>query len=290
MASRISMVYDLVRLEEKAIIEAAKRRSGEIEFKAFDSKDLRFDLLNGREAVRQKFGDTVLQRCAAYFRNFHLTGVLEAFGLRVVNNLSTALVTGNKALTTLALSKANVPTPRTMLAFTEEQALAALEELGYPAIIKPTIGSWGRLVASLSDVDAAKSVIEDREEMPSMYHIYYLQERVKRPPRDIRAIVIGERTVAAIYRISNNGDWRTNTARGGKAENLPISKELDDLCIQATRPFGSGIFGVDLMESDRDGLVVHEVNNTTEFKNVLAQSRVDIPSLIIDYLVEQERN
>jgi [lysine-biosynthesis-protein LysW]---L-2-aminoadipate ligase len=284
------MVYDLVRLEEKAIIEAAKRRSGEIEFKAFDSKDLRFDLLRGGQIAREKFGDVVLQRCAAYFRNVHLTGVLEGLGLRVVNNLSIALVTGNKALTTLALSKANVPTPRTMLAFTEEQALTALEELGYPAIIKPTIGSWGRLVACVNDVDAAKSVIEDREEMPSMYHIYYLQEKVKRPPRDIRAVVIGERTVAAIYRISTTGDWRTNTARGGKAQNLPISKEIDDICIQATKPFGSGIFGVDLMESEKDGLIVHEVNNTTEFKNVLAQSGVDIPCLIIDYLIEQERN
>lgn len=284
------MVYDLVRLEEKAIIEAAKKRSSELEFKALDSKDLRFDLLKGEKQAKEKFGQIVLQRCAAYFRSVHLTGVLEAFGLQVVNNLSTSLVTGNKALTTMALSKANVPTPRTMLAFTEEQALAALEDLGYPAIIKPTIGSWGRLVASVNDVDAAKSVIEDREEMPAMYHVYYLQEKVRRPPRDIRAVVIGDRTVAAIYRISTTGDWRTNTARGGKAENLPISKELDDICLRSSKPFGRGIYGVDLMESERDGLLVHEVNNTTEFKNVLAQSGVDIPGLIIDFLLEQERN
>jgi [lysine-biosynthesis-protein LysW]---L-2-aminoadipate ligase len=284
------MVYDLVRLEEKAIIEAARKRSSEIEFKAFDSKDLRFDLLKGHQNAREKFGTVVLQRCAAYFRNVHLTGVLEGFGLRVVNNLTTALITGNKALTTLALSKVNVPTPRTMLAFTEEQALAALDELGYPAIIKPTIGSWGRLVASVSDIDSAKSVIEDREEMPAMYHVYYLQERVKRPPRDIRAIVVGDRTVAAIYRISTTGDWRTNTARGGKAENLPISNELDDICLRSTSPFGRGIYGIDLMESEQEGLLVHEVNNTTEFKNVLAQSGVDIPGLIIDYLIEQQRN
>jgi [lysine-biosynthesis-protein LysW]---L-2-aminoadipate ligase len=284
------MVYDLVRVEEKAIIEAAKKRSGEIEFKAFDSKDLRFDLLNGKERAKEKFGDVVLQRCAAYFRNMHLTGVLEGFGLKVVNNLSTAMITGNKALTTLALSKANVPTPRTMLAFTEEQALAALEELGYPAIIKPTIGSWGRLVASVSDVDAAKSVIDDREVMPPMYHIYYVQERVKRPPRDIRAVVIGERTVAAIYRVSTRGDWRTNTARGGKAENLPVTKELDDICLRSAKPFGSGIYGIDLMESETDGLLVHEVNNTTEFKNVLAQSGIDIPGLIVDFLMKQEKN
>src|SRR5579863_7857734 len=267
------MVYDLVRVEEKAIIEAARKRgSHEIEFKAFDSKDLRFDLLKGHDLAREKFGPVVLQRCAAYFRNLHLTGVLEGYGLKVVNPLSAALITGNKALTTIELVKANVPTPRTMLAFTEEEALGALQELGYPAILKPTIGSWGRLVACVNDVDAAKSVIEDREEMHAMYHVYYLQEKVRRPPRDIRAVVVGEKTVAAIYRISTTDDWRTNTARGGKAENLPISKELDDLCLRASKPFGSGIFGVDLMESEDRGLLVHEVNNTTEFKNVMAQS------------------
>lgn len=283
------MVYDLVRIEEKAIIETARKRSSEVELKAFDSKDLRFDLINGAREAKEKFGSTILQRCASYFRNVHLTGVLEGFGLDVVNNLSTALLTGNKAFTTLELAKAHVPTPKTMLAFTQEEALEALEEIGYPAIIKPTIGSWGRLVASVSDVDAAKSVIEDREEMPAMYHVFYLQEKVRRPPRDIRAVVVGDRTVAAIYRISTTGDWRTNTARGGKAENLPISKELDDICIRATKPFGSGIFGVDLMESEREGLLVHEVNNTTEFKNVLAQSGVDIPGMIIDYLLERSK-
>jgi [lysine-biosynthesis-protein LysW]--L-2-aminoadipate ligase len=284
MTTRISMVYDLVRLEEKAIIEAAKKRR-EIELKTFDSKDLYFDLSDGQDAAAT-FGKVVLQRCASYFRNLHLTAALEGQGLRVVNDLSSALSTGNKVISTIELVRAKVPTPRTKLAFTEDSALRALEELGYPAILKPTIGSWGRLVACLNDTDAAKSVIEDREEMFPLYHVYYLQEKIKRPPRDIRAVVIGERTVAAIYRISTTGDWRTNTARGGRAENLPITKELDDLCLRATKPFGSGIYGVDLMESERDGLVVHEVNNTTEFKNVLAQSQVDIPSMIIEFLIE----
>ena len=285
---KISMVYDLVRLEEKAIIEAAKKRSSEIDFKAYDSKDLYFDLLDGKE-VPEKFGKVVLQRSASYFRNLHLTGVLEGHGCCVVNGLDTALKTGNKLITSMLLANNGVPTPRTKLAFTEEAALRALHELGYPAILKPTIGSWGRLVALLNDEDAAKSVIEDREEMFPLYQVYYMQEKVNRPPRDIRAVVIGDRTVAAIYRITTTNDWRTNTARGGRAENLPITKELDEMCLRAARPFGSGFFGVDLMESEDRGLLVHEVNNTTEFKNVMAQSKVDIPGMIVDYLLELSR-
>ncbi len=279
------MVYDLVRLEEKAIIEAAKKSQRNIELKIYDSRDLYFDLSDGGNAM-QVFGSVVLQRCASYFRNLHLTAVLEGYGLRVVNSLSSAITTGNKLLSSIMLKKEGVPIPRTKLAFTEDSALKALNELGYPAIIKPTIGSWGRLVACLNDVDAAKSVIEDREEMFPIYHVYYIQEKVKRPPRDIRAIVIGDRTVAAIYRISTTGDWRTNTARGGIAKNLPITKELDEICVRATKPFGNGIYGVDLMESQDQGLLVHEVNNTTEFKNVMAQSGVEIPRLIVEYLAD----
>ncbi|MDG6995299.1 MAG: lysine biosynthesis protein LysX [Nitrososphaerota archaeon] len=283
------MLYDLVRLEEKAIIEAAKKRGSAIELKTFDSRDLYFDLLDGSN-IAEAFGKVSLQRVAQYFRNLHLTAVLEGHGVQVVNNLDSAQVCGNKLLTTMLLAKEGVPTPRTKLAFTEVAALKALDELGYPAVIKPTIGSWGRLVALVNDIDAAKSVIEDREEMYPLYHVYYMQEKVKRPPRDIRAIVVGDRTVAAIYRISTTNDWRTNTARGGRAENLPISKELDDLCVRATRTFGGGVYGVDLMESEDRGLLVHEVNNTTEFKNVMAQSGVDIPGMIVEYLIEKAKS
>ncbi len=283
------MVYDLVRLEEKTIIEAAKKRSDKIDFKIFDSKDLYFDLTEDSK-IQERFGSVVLQRCASYFRNLHLTAALENGGARVVNDLNSALITGNKLFMTISLVKQGIPTPKTKIAFTRDAALKALEELGYPAVLKPTIGSWGRLVALLNDVDAAKSVIEDREEMFPLYHVYYLQEKVKRPPRDIRAIVVGDRTVAAIYRISTTNDWRTNTARGGKSENLKITKELDDLCVKASRPFGRGIYGVDLMESEENGLLVHEVNNTTEFKNVMAQSGVDIPGMILDFMIEGSRD
>jgi [lysine-biosynthesis-protein LysW]--L-2-aminoadipate ligase len=289
------MVYDLVRLEEKAVIEAAKRRGGPTEglldFRAYDSKDLYFEVgASGAQKARETFGSVVLQRTAQYFRNLHLTAILEGYGLRVVNSLSSALYSGNKLLSSIILDREGIPTPRTKLAFTEDGALRALEELGYPAILKPTIGSWGRLVACLNDVDAAKSVIEDRQEMYPIYHVYYLQEKVRRPPRDIRAIVVGDRTVAAIHRISTTGDWRTNTARGGRAENLPVTKELDELCLGACKPFGEGVYGVDLMESEVRGLLVHEVNNTTEFKNVMAQSKVDIPSLIVEFLYELARS
>jgi [lysine-biosynthesis-protein LysW]--L-2-aminoadipate ligase len=279
----ITMLYDTARWEEKALIEAAKRK--DVPLKPIECKDQYYELAR---IDRSEYGDIVLQRCVSYFRSLHLTALLEAHGIKVVNGLHEAITAGNKLFTTLALIKAGVPTPRTMLAFTPEGSLAALEELGYPAVIKPVIGSWGRLLALVNDKEAAEAVLEDREHMFPLYQVYYLQEKVNRPPRDIRAFVIGDRVVAAIYRVSPEGSWRTNTSRGGKAVNCPVTKEVEDICLRAARAIGEGIFGVDCMETP-DGLVVHEVNNTTEFRNSVPATGVDIPGYIIEYLVEKTK-
>jgi [lysine-biosynthesis-protein LysW]--L-2-aminoadipate ligase len=171
-----------------------------------------------------------------------------------------------------------------MCAFTTESALHGLEKFGYPAVIKPTVGSWGRLIGLLNDDEAAKAVLEDREHMFPIYHISYFEEFIKRPPRDIRAIVIGEEVVAAIYRYSGTNEWKTNMALGGHASPCPITKELEDICVKSAKIFKGDIVGVDLMESEKYGLIVHEVNNTTEFKNTVRVTGVDIPSLIIKYM------
>ena len=229
----------------------------------------------------------VLQRSVSYFRNVHSTAALESAGHRVVNSFACAWVCGNKLFGSLELVKHGVPTPKTVLAMAEDSALRSVENMGYPVVVKPVVGSWGRLSALLKDQDAAKAVIEDREHMFPLYQIYYLQEFVKRPPRDIRSFVIGDRTVAAIYRYSNS-DWRTNTARGGKAEKCKVTSELDELSVQAAKAVGGEFVGVDLMEG-KDGLLVHEVNNTTEFKNTVPATGVDIPGMVIEYLISAQK-
>jgi [lysine-biosynthesis-protein LysW]--L-2-aminoadipate ligase len=161
--------------------------------------------------------------------------------------------------------------------------------MGYPAVIKPTVGSWGRLIALLRDKESARAVIEDREHMFPIYQIYYFEEFVERPPRDIRAIVVGDVVVAAIYRYSGDGEWKTNMALGGHAEACPVTKELEDICLKATSALGGEIVGVDLMESKDKGLMVHEVNNTTEFKNTVRVTGVDIPGLMVDYALAKKR-
>ncbi len=275
----------MVRWEEKSIVDAANKRSGHVDVNMVDAKDLPLEITGTRSGLPH---GPVLQRCVSHYRNLHTTAALEGLGHRVVNNFQSATISSDKVFCSIALARAGIRTPRTYLASTEGSALKALEELGYPAVLKPVVGSWGRLSALLKDSDFARAIIEDREYMYPLYQLYYLQEFVKRPPRDIRSFVVGDQTIAAIYRISAT-DWRTNTARGGKAENCPITSELNELSLKSARAVGGEIVGVDLMESTTDGLVVHEVNNTTEFKNTVPATGIDIPGLIVDYLVSLEK-
>jgi [lysine-biosynthesis-protein LysW]---L-2-aminoadipate ligase len=279
------ILYDTIRWEEKSLYEAAKRK-GVLDCQLLDCKDFFVDLNQVNSYYEQK---TVIQRSVSYFKNVHSTAAFEGLGASVINPLNTAILCGNKLFCHMLLRKEDIKTPKSIAAFSEKSALEGLEWLGYPAIIKPTIGSWGRLIALLKDKYAAQAVIEDRQHMFPLYHVYYLEEFVNRPPRDIRAIVVGDSIAAAIYRYAGNDEWKTNMALGGRAENCPITKDLEDICIRSSKAVGGKVVGVDLMESDKEGLLVHEVNNTTEFKNTVKVTGVDIPGLIIEFACQQEK-
>ena len=276
------ILYDNIRWEEKTLYEAAKKKGINVE--NVDCKNLVVDLNDKKSNYK---GQVVLQRSVSYFKNIHSTAALEGLGARVINSLHSAILCGNKMYAHMELEKAGVRTPKAVVAFSEKSAMSALGEFGYPAVIKPTVGSWGRLIALLRDKEAARAVIEDREHMFPIYQVYYFEEFVERPPRDIRAIVVGDTVVAAIYRYAGEGEWKTNMALGGYAEVCPVTNELEDICLKATRALGGQIVGVDLMESKNDGLLVHEVNNTTEFKNTVRVTGVDIPGLMVDYALGQ---
>jgi [lysine-biosynthesis-protein LysW]--L-2-aminoadipate ligase len=277
------MLCDRIRPDERMVIEAAKRKNIELNF--YNVDELVFDTVRDPET---KFENVILQRAMSYFKSMHVTALLENNGIKVVNSFNAALICGNKLLTSITLSKAGIPTPKTVVAFTEDSALKALDKVGYPAILKPVVGSWGRLIAPLKDLDSARAILETREYMFPLYQVFYIQEMIKNLLRDIRCFVIGNHAVAAIYRYSAPGEWRTNVARGGRAEVCKITPELEELCVRAAEAVGGGAFGVDVMESP-NGPVVHEVNYTTEFKATTESTGIDIPGLILDYLVDIAR-
>jgi [lysine-biosynthesis-protein LysW]--L-2-aminoadipate ligase len=282
VTSKISVLYDTIRWEEKALSEAGKKKNVNLEM--VDCKQLSLDL----DKNTKQYG-TVLQRCVSYYRNLHSTAALEGLGVNVINCLNTGIFAGNKLFTHMLLQKNGIPTPFASVAFSMEAAIETLEKHGYPQVIKPTIGSWGRMISKINDADSAEGIIESREKMYPIYQVHYLEEFVKRPPRDIRAIVVGDKVVAAIYRNSGDGSWKTNMALGGVAESCKVSNEMEEICIRAKNAVQGQIVGVDLMESKDKGLVVHEVNNTTEYKNTVRVCGVDIPSLMIDFAVNSSK-
>ena len=282
MPIELAMLYSRVRWEEKAIIREAEKRS-DLRLRPVNILKTFFELdsLENLDSF-----DVFLQRCVSYFQGLHSTAILEERGFRVVNSLETTLVCGNKLFTTLRLLKHGVPTPRTIVAFDVSTALEALRNLGYPSMVKPVYGSWGRLVAPLKDPQSAKAILESRTVMHPLYQIFYLQEYVKRPPRDIRSFVVGDSVPVAIYRVSSGDEWRTNTSLGGKAVQCEVTPEIEELSLKAAEAVGGGVLGVDIMEDEEKGLLVHEVNHVVEFRNTVPLTGVNLPKLILDYVIE----
>jgi len=280
--SKLRIVFDRVRSEEKMLEEKAVELGHDT--KMIDAKITQISTESRRSDF--DFGDVVLERCVSYFRGLHFTACLEFLDVPVINKFVVANNCGNKMITSLLLKKHNVPTPKTYFSFSSETALENLERVGYPMVIKPVIGSWGRGVMALKDRDVADAIIEVRELSDGpLDRIYYLQEMVKRPPRDIRAIAVGDQVVAAMYRTSTGG-FKTNIALGAEPVPCEITKELEDICFKASKAVGGGILGVDLMEDEKRGLLVHEVNNTVEFKGLAKVAKKNIPKEMIDFAVK----
>ena len=278
---KICIVFDRLRTEEKLLQKKAEELGYETSM--IDAKITSFDTDSKPENF--DFGDVVLERCVSYYRGLHFTACLEFLDIPVINKFDVANTCGNKMITSMLFKKNNIPTPKTYFSFSAETALEIFENIGYPLVIKPIIGSWGRSVMPIKDKDTAEAVIENRQVTDGPQdRIYYLQEMIDRPPRDIRVITVGDQAVSAMYRKSSGG-FKTNIALGADPELCQITKEMEDLCEKTSKAVGGGILGIDLMEDKERGLVVHEVNNTVEFKGLVKVSEKNIPKEMIDYAV-----
>ena len=278
---KVRIVFDRVRVEEKMLEQKAIEMGHDT--KMIDAKITKINTESKKNNF--DFGDVVIERCVSYFRGLHLTACLEFLDVPVINRFEVANNCGNKMLTSLLLKKHKVPTPKTYFSFSSGAALETLDEEGYPLVIKPIIGSWGRGVMALKDRETADAIVEVRELSDGpLDRIYYLQEMVRRPPRDIRAITVGDQLIAAMYRTSTGG-FKTNIALGAEPIACEITKELEDICISASKAVGGGILGIDVMEDKKHGLVVHEVNNTVEFKGLAKVAKRNIPKEIVEYSV-----
>ena len=274
----VGVLLSRVRVEEKLLLAELDKRG--VEVVRFDDRELTLDL---HRPARFRRCDVVVERAINHLRALYALRVLNAWGIPTVNTHEVATTCGDKLLTSSALVEAGVATPRTVLAFTPESALEAIESIGYPVVMKPAIGSWGRLLSKVNDRDAAEAILEHKDTLGSFHHgAFYIQEYVRKPGRDIRSFVVDGETICAIYRDSPH--WITNTARGGVATNCPVTPEIADLSNRAAAAVGGGVVAVDLLES-AEGILVNEVNYTMEFRNSIDTTGVDIPARIVDHVV-----
>ena len=276
---KLGVLYSRVRVEEKWIFAAMEKRG--IDYERLDDRAISFDLENPEP---WRAFDAVLERSISYTSGLYALRLLNSFGVPTVNTAVVAEVCGDKLTTSAMLAKAGVPQPRNIVAFTPEAALEAIEAFGYPVVLKPVVGSWGRLLAKINDRDAAEAVLEHKATLGSVQHsVFYIQEFIKKPGRDIRAIVIGDRVLTAMYRKSEH--WITNTARGGEGELCPITPEIEEMCLKATAAVGGGVLAVDLIEHTERGYLVNEINHTMEFHTMQPVSGIDIAGEIVEYTV-----
>lgn len=274
---KIAVLLSRVRVEEKWLFEALDQRG--IVYNRLDDREVRFDLAD--PGPWRAYG-VVLERSLSYGRGLYATHILNSWDIPTVNPSAVAATCGDKLATTAALQAAGVAQPNVRLAFTPESALTAIEELGYPVVLKPVVGSWGRLVSKVNDRESAEALLEHREVLGNyQQQIYYIQEYIRKPGRDIRAFVVGDETIAAIYRTSPH--WITNTARGAVGANCPVTPELHAICMAAAQAVGGGVLAMDLFEDPDRGLLINEVNHTMEFHSSVPATGVDIPGKIIDY-------
>ncbi len=275
---KIGLLHSLIRKDEKFLIDEFNAIKG-VELVMIDDREITFTLGNDHFDL-----DVVVERCINHSRALHGLRLFEAAGIKCVNSFNVATICGDKLLTSVALAENKVPQPEVRVAFTEESALKAIEEMGYPVVLKPAVGSWGRLLSKINDRDAAEAILEHKTVLGSYHHsIFYIQKYVEKSGRDIRSFVVGDKCIAAIYRTSPH--WITNTARGGLATNCTVTPELSELSLKAAKAVGGGIVAIDVFET-KQGLMVNEVNYTMEYKNSITTTGVNIPKHMAEYVVK----
>ncbi len=275
---RIGFLYTRLRAEEKYLLEELEKQP-EVEVVRINDGDTFFDINQLPEPV-----DVLFERSISYSRGLYISRIFEAHGVPVVNAPAVAERCGDKYITSQLLVRNSIPTPRVMMAFDEDSALKAIEAMGYPCVLKPVVGSWGRLLAKVENREMAEALIEHKAMMGVSHQVFYIQEYIDKPGRDIRAFVVGEDVICAIYRSSEN--WITNTARGGVATNCPVTDEIAELGQRAARAVGGGLLALDLFETD-NGLTINEINHTMEFRNSISTTGVNIPQRMVEYVLAQ---
>lgn len=286
---KIGIIFNRITWEIKQLISEMEKN--QVNYKLLNNQKIYFKL--SKEKDLDDHFDVILERSLSYLRGLYSCAILEAKGYNIINNFECLNITGNKLLTNLKLIEQNIPTPETYIAFKKESVLNAIEDkLKYPAVLKPIIGSWGRLIARLDDYNSAIANLEAREIMGNILQkIYYIQKYIPtvnnlKSPTDLRIFVVGDQCVAAMGRFHPDKDFRSNIAVGGSAKPIEITEDIKKLSLRVSEAVKGEIVGVDIM-NDQGELKIIEVNGTPQFQGVASATKINIASAIVNYILEK---
>ena len=237
-----------------------------------------FDHLEPRAALVRGFGAAPTQKI--FFR-LDLMSAIEEYGIRLMNSRESLEIASDKFLTSIFLEQYKIPTPRTIICEDTTDALEAYDELGGDIVLKPLFGSKGIGITRINDKAFAENVIYSLGQLNT---VFYLQEFIEHHNRDIRVLVLGNKAIAGMYRISNN--WKTNVHAGARVEAIELTKEREELAIKAALTTKTEIAGVDIIETEQ-GLKVLEVNSIPGFTALQKVTDVNLAEEIVSYFLEK---
>ena len=284
--AKVLLVYEVIRWEEKALLDAAKELDLNVEPIHLHNTILFVGRNSAGIASPVNDAEIALQRAISHTIALNSTIALESLGIRVINNSLATAISMNKLWTLSILARHGIKTPRTVVAFSDESCFKSAHVIGFPVVLKPIDGSWGRLIAMARDEEELRALLEHRSYIPNpSMKVHMIQEYVNKPNRDIRVFVVGDEVPVAIYRVSSH--WITNTARGGRAEPAKIDDELRELALKTAKLINVEIAGIDIFEDKDRGYLVNEVNAVPEFKNTVAATGYKLQLKIMEYVKSQ---
>jgi tetrahydromethanopterin:alpha-L-glutamate ligase len=212
---------------------------------------------------------------------------LEALGVPVLNPPRAVEAAVDKYLALARLEAEGLIVPPTWVGESADDALAAFKRLGGDVVVKPLFGSEGRGLVRVSDLEIARRAFQT---LALLGAVLYVQRFIRHPGYDFRAFVLGDRVLGAIRRQAKWGDWRTNVAVGGVAVKTELAAEVEELAIRAAKAVGARMAGVDLLpDTERDALMVIEVNAVPGWKALASATGIDVAREILVDLREQRR-
>ncbi len=219
---------------------------------------------------------------------------LENAGLRLFNRPKGIELCDDKAMTALALEKAGIPHPRTIVAplkfdsgpYGDDSFLDSVAVLlGLPLVVKERVGSFGAQVHLLDSPEEIRAVLRARPESDWIF-----QEYVETSfGRDIRIQTLGDKVAAATARFGAPGDFRSNVTAGGRMEPIDPPLTFQEAALSAARELGLDFAGVDLMYGEGETPIVCEVNSNAHFVNLDNALGISFEEMLAEYVLDETR-